>query len=590
MALDSIGSDLSKITIKPVTQVNDINNNVNVVKPTATVSAPQLEKDGANVNSNKGKIPASGSIFDGNNKSSGADKIISQYSNDKKQLQSFLSALESVNLADGIDNESDDVMNELLTLGFDITVENGKITIKDNDGNSISPEDFNSIKDNLKNTLKRTISNLGSGNSAGVSAAGATQNVSATANKPPAMMSAAQEQEMLKVLADNAETNKHIKEVSNPLKAKLETSIKEYESKMSQAEAQSQKIDMSISQIISLRGQAEALVQKGKTQPLSATEKKQLLSLTSTIQLKQKEMQSYQQGNELLMQQVDQVYSQFSDGLSASEKNTKEAMQSALKAKISGQSLDVRQNFLASMSEDIFKLTSNMSEDELQKTMGDTGSRVKLLASTNKLIDKMSGAKKLSDFDGQELDTLWAKFKIKAVEENGKVEFYYYKDTKSDPQKVSKEDLKQMRVDLNNVVSSPQLFTLARASGQISIAYDKGMSEKAEEVSGAPVQITEEKKKDKKDVSNNSEPQETKKFGKNAIIVEDPIQTKESKRLEVKSIDNSIEQRRQEEKYHEKQIKNIYENRREVNKFIENKRNAQAEERYDLNQKRLHNK
>lgn len=55
-----------------------------------------------------------------------------------------------------------------------------------------------------------------------------------------------------------------------------------------------------------------------------------------------------------------------------------------------------------------------MSPDELKTLSTDTGARVKLLASTNKLIDKMSTATKLSDFNSQEIDALASKFKIKA--------------------------------------------------------------------------------------------------------------------------------------------------------------------------------
>lgn len=228
---------------------------------------------------------------------------------------------------DEITNESDEVMNELLTFGFDITMQNGKITITDGDGNDIKPEDFGAIKDNLKSTLKRAISSASNTNPA--SSLASSKSVSA-----PMKMSAAQEEAMINVFKDMGETEKHMQTVANPLKMELEAKIKEYESKVAEAENQSKKIDNSISQIISLKTQAETLIQKGKTQPLSETEKKQLLSISSTIEIKQKEMQSYQQGNELLLQQVDQVYSQFSDNLSASEKSTKDAMQTALKAKV----------------------------------------------------------------------------------------------------------------------------------------------------------------------------------------------------------------------------------------------------------------
>lgn len=586
MALDSIGSDLNKIGMKPITQIGEVSNASPLKSAIPASVTPSIEKDGANVNANKGKIPASGSIFGGENKSSGAEKIIQQYSSDKKQLQSFLSALENVDLSDGISNESDEVMNELLTLGFDMKVENGKIVITDTDGNEIKPEDFNALKTNLKNTLKRSISSLDAQQSSAPDVS-VTNNKPVT-NAPQSMMSEAQQNEMLNVLQGYSNTEKQI-ESSKPLKAELEKSIKEYEAKMSQAENQSKKIDMSISQILSLRTQAEALVEKSKTQPLTTTEKKQLASISSTIDLKQKEMQSYQQGNELLMQQVDQVFSQFSDNLSESEKSTKSSMQAALKAKVSGQGLTVRENFLASISEDIYKLTANMSPDELEKTMSDPAARVKLLAPTNKLIDKMSTAKSLKDFSAAELDTLWTKFKIKGVEENGQLNFYYHANDKTKPEKVSNSDFKQMRVDINNVVTSPDLFTLARAAGQISIAYDTSIASQSQELSSDNNQTLQPEQNKFK--QSEAKLEDIKGKARNADqpikFADETSQAKEAKRLEITSIDKSMQHKKEEEKYHEKQIKNIYENRREINKFIDAKRAAQVEQERDIKDKNI---
>ncbi len=595
MALDSIGSDLNKISIRPVNQVGEIQLNSSIKMNIPAVSTPSIEKDGANVNANKGRIPASGSIFGGEVKNSGAEKAISQSSGDKKQLQAFLSALENVNLSDGIDNESNDVMNELTNLGFDIRVESGKIVISDADGNQITPEDFNAIKDNLKNTIKRSISNLDSQSSTSAKGSvSAVGSVSQTSTTPPKTMSIAQEEEMLNVLKTNFDTNKEIKEVATPLKADIEAKIKAYEAKMSQAENQSKKIDMSISQIISLKSQAEVIIEKSKTKPLTEMEKKQLSSISSTIELKQKEMQSYQQGNEVLMQQIDQVYSQFSNNLSDTEKSTKNAMQEALKSKVSGQSLTVRQNFLSSISEDIYKLTSNMTPQELEKTMLDPSARVKMFAPTNKLIDKMSTAKSMSDFSTQDLQNLKDKFNIVAVEENGEVAFYYQADKNAKSEKVSKDDLKQMRVDLNNVVTSPDLFTLARASGQISMAYDKDnglISLKPTEENNKPVETQNADEISKKDEENSSKDQIIKKRDDNKPNLKDDgsMKNKESKTLEVRSIEKSIDQKREEEKYHEKQLKNIYENRREINKFIATKRNIELEQEREIKNKEINN-
>lgn len=590
MALDSIGSDRNKLSIKPINQVNEVQGNTNVPKDPVAAPTPKINNDGASVNSNKGRIPASGSIFDSTTKSGSAEKVITQYSTDKKQLQSFLNALEKLDLSDGISNESDEVMNELLTLGFDISMQGGKIVITDGDGNEIKPEDFGAIKENLKNTLKRAISNT---NSTSQTNGVASTTAPKTANASPSKMSDAQQEEMLNILKDMGETEKYNQTKVEPLKAEVESLIKEYEGKLAQAENQSKKIDSGISQIVSLKSQAESLIEKGKTQPLTSVEKKQLLSITSTIEIKQKELQSYQQGNELLLQQVDQVYAQFSDNLSASEKNTKDAMQAALKSKVSGQALDVRQNFLASISEDIYKLTANMSDEEIQKLSTDSSARVKLLASTNKLIDKMSTATKLSDLSQQEIDALSSKFNITAVEENGKLEFYYKSNPNSESQKVSKDDIKQMRVDLNNVVTSPCLFTLARASGQISMAYDKGTTEKGKSAAetNSEVNTVNLNQNKKGTVSNESTDKKPEKEGKSINLkVVESREVKESKRIELNAMDSSIEKRREEEKYHEKQIKHIYDTRRQINKENENRRSSQIEAEHDKNIKILHNK
>lgn len=588
MALDSIGSDLNKLSIKPIGQVGEIQGGTNPIKaPASTSATPKINNDGANVSTGKGRIPASGSIFDSTAKSSAAEKVINQYSSDKKQLQSFLNALENLNLSDGISNESDELMNELLTLGFDISMQGGKIVITDGDGNEIKPEDFGAIKENLKNTLKRAINNSSSvAQTNNVNSASTPKSIGST----PPKMSAAQEEEMLGILKDMGETEKYNQTKVEPLKAEVESLIKEYESKLAQAENQSKKIDSGISQIVSLKGQAEALIEKGKTQPLTSTEKKQLLSITSTIDIKQRELQSYQQGNELLMQQVDQVYAQFSENLSPSEKNTKDAMQAALKAKVSGQSLDVRQNFLASISEDIYKLTANMSDDEIQKLSTDSSARVKLLASTNKLIDKMATSTKLSDFSQQEIDALQSKFNISAVEENGKLEFYYKANTNAQPQKVSKDDLKQMRVDLNNVVTSPSLFTLARASGQISMAYDKKIVEKGKEVSEETTNTQAPAKKTEKVTVSEADKKASKDEKGIKTQSAETRESKEVKQIELAAMDSSIEKRREEEKYHEKQIKHIYDNRRQINKENEVRRTAQVDAEHEQNMKILHNK
>ncbi len=608
MALDSIGSDssLKLSSIKPTTGIdNSANINLTANKPAATDIS--IKKDGTSLNPSKGKIPASGSMFGSSDNpvSQNVNTVIQQYSGDKKQLQAFSKSLSTLDLSKDLSSISDETVNEMANLGFDVSSDHGKIVIKDiNSGKEINIDDFIKMRATITNTLNRAIANVDNVASAKNSTTAVGSVSSASSNSPVksvsapaptteikanAQMSTQQQTQMLDVLKGYSDTTKHVDEVSNPLKVKLDKSIKEYDAKVLEAENQSKKIDGSISEILALKKGAEALIDKSKTQPLSVTEKKQLQSFASTIALKQKDLVTNQKGNEVLMGQIDQVYSQFSNDLSPTEKDTKDAMQIAIKAKISGQSLTVRQNFLASISEDIYKLTANMSPEELQKTMDDPSARVKMMSPVNKLLDKLSGAKAKSDLSQQDIDTLQSKFHIKAVDENGKLELYYSTDEKSTPQKVSKDDLRSLRTDLNNVVSSPHLFTLARASGQIALAYDTTIGARAKEaIADKTVDTTTTKTKVTTDKTESiSVTSKDNKDKVSPLSADYDANQKATQQIQRSQLDKSIESKREEESYHEKQINHIHESRKESEKYLDQKRTAEDEAR--LNKIKLDN-
>ena len=380
---------------------------------------------------------------------------------------------------------------------------------------------------------------------------------------------------MLAVAQIKADTDSHIKNVSEPLKQNLETALKEYDSLVLKSKQQTQKVDNSISNILSLKDQAQALVSKAKTQPLSDIEKKQLNSIITTMQMKQKELQANQAGSETLMKQVEQTYATLAPNLSPSERETSDVMQAALKAKVSGQAMSARQDFVTALSEEAFKITSQMTPDEKEKFINDPNIRMKTFSNFNRIIDKMSTSTKASDFSADETKMLWEQLKIKVVDENGKASFYHY-SSDGTSQKLSSKDFKDFRTDLNNIVKSPELFNMATLTGQIALAYEKPVSssDKPVVVEGAKIEL------DKASNSKSNNTNVEKSDSANAKVNATKPETKDgnAKLIERTALDASLLRKNEEKKYHEKQISGIHEKRQEINKYLEKKRVANKEE------------
>lgn len=576
MAIESLNTDNKISNITPVTPSISTQlpkDNVSVTNP----SAVTIEKDATNLQASKGRIPTT-SVFEAANAPAFEKSAISEVqknANNKTQLQAYLTALDKLDLSKGIDSIDDKTLNELSSLGFDISEENGKIVVRDNKGNNISLEEFAKAQENIKNNVLRLL--------------GSSEKVSSRPNSDPVVkpsndttapkpMSEADQQKLLAVFKREGQAQNQIKTETEVSKAELESNLKEYDRMILQAQKKSEKVDMGISQILSLKSQADSLIQKGKVGSLSDLEKNQLKSLVTTMTLKQKELKNDQEASELLVRQIDTVFNQFSANLDPSEKSTKDNMQAALKAKISGQALTARQDFVASIQEEVYNLTKDMSPEEVNALMSDQNARMKLLAPVNKLLEKMNTAKSKSDFSEQEIETLKTKFNITLKEENGKLSFYH--ESKGVESKVSSDDLKGFRTDLNNIVKSPELFIISRAGGQISIAYkqdslseakkDKEQEQDSEVSQYINVNKLNKEKKEEK-IDNSSSKDKSNVSGENVEVIAEK-QKKTLKMQEVSSLDKSIDKKREQEKYHQQQLTGILEKRREVNKFMENKR------------------
>jgi hypothetical protein len=546
-----------------VTSVNAVS--VNSENPVVSKSAnATLEKDGTSLNASKGRIPASGFLLSDADTPSyvkKAEHALQVYGGDSRKLELINAALEKLNLNEGIDNLSDEDMMAFMMLGIDLEMDHhGQVIIREiNSGNEIKPEDFAKLQTNLASSAKRAIANAV--NNPAVKSA--NLNIIGTIT----IDSKAQEA-LINVLKDYQKNSQYNQEVVEPKNKELEANIQKYESLIGDLEKQTNKIDNSISQIVSLKTQADALMGKAKTGTISEIEKKQLLNLASVLELKQKELANNQKDSELLMNQAEQTFAQFAPNLPDGERNTKELIQSTLKAKVSGQALTIEQTGIDNIVKEIYKRTAGMGESQIAELMDDKDARLKLMADMNKFFERLSSATKLSDLSSSDIETLNKDYHINAVEENGKLGLYYQADDKTTPVKVTQEDIRNIRTHLNNMVNSPELFQMGRAAGQISLAYDNDKLNR-KTVEAAIEQANTTKNKAKNDID--PEPAKKEKTSNPGALSEE-IDQKKSKWTEQANLDKSIERKREEELYHEKMINNIHENRREINKYLEKKR------------------
>lgn len=564
MEITGTDSKINKLTNDKEVKFSPVSDFANSENTVANKSANATLKDGTSLNTSKGKIPASGFLLGGSDTPSfvkNAEQAIQEYAGDKRKLQIINAALEKLNLNEGIDNLTDEDMMAFMMLGFDLQSDlHGQVIITEiSSGDAINLADFVKLQGNLKNTVTRTIANAV--NNPTVQA----PNIIGEVTISPAAQDA-----LIDTVKGYHENVKYNKEVVEPLNKELDENIKKYEAIMADLAKQTTKIDNSISQLLSLKTQAVTLMDKAKVGTITDIEKRQLLNLASTLEIKQKELLNNQKDSELLMNQAEQTFAQFAPNLPESERSSKELIQGTLKAKLSGQALTIEQTGVDNIVKEIYKRTAGMDDNELAELMQDKDARLKLMAPMNKFLDRISQATKLSELSSDDISTLWKDFRFKAVEENGKLEYYYYATDKSEPVKVTKEDIRNFKTQLNNMVNSPELFQMARAAGQISLAYDKdGIDKQTVET------ILAENKPNEKvsqKVTDSPVSQKEKSYTPNFGIADNEIEQKRSKWSEQAELDKSIQRKRDEEKYHEKQIEHIHENRREINKYLDKKR------------------
>lgn len=560
-------------------ELNSDNNINKIIKPEfSVVEAPvinkpaeietsqvkNIEQDGTNLHNTKGKVPASGFSFNSAETPQiikTAEKFLTYFLNDNAQLSSFSSALEKLSQADSLDDLSQEDMLALMQLGFDITVNNGQLLVRDSSGNNVNPDELMKGLETLQNTVKRAVSSLSSGN---VSQAA----IQANSEKfvPPA--------EDIKKINEQVKITNTVVQDTNIVKAEVEKQRAEYLELVNQIEKNNAEIDTTVSQILILREKAQKIIDSSKQgNPISDTEKKELKDIETNIKIKQAKLGNIQDSSDLLMKQAGEVFNNFAPELNDSERNTMSQLHGALEAKVSGKALTARQNFLATISSDIYNLTSGMNEGELNKVLNDTNLRVKMFAPVNKMLERVKAANSMSELQQSDIDMLWSKFRIQVVDDGkGGFDMLYHSadGTKS---KVTKDDLKTLSNDLNNIVSSPTLFNFARASGQLIVAYDKEPVKQTEGVN-VPSKKDFDSSKVQSSVSVDKEQ-------KNEISdIDEEASLKRATMAESAYLSKSIDKRREESEYHEKQIAQIYENRREVNRYLENKR---AQEKSQLN-------
>lgn len=558
------GVNLNKVETFENKIVNVPTNDQANIKETSSIGSDNSNS----VTNTKGNVPASGLSFGQSDNSIQAtinsiNTLLQGY--DKKDIQNILKNIEKIDFSKGLDNIDDNGLLALAQLNLDLNSKRGVVTITDANGNVINDNQINELINSIKTTLKRSVASTSNTNSTDIK-------VESNPNI---------DKELVNTLNNTINEHKKAMEyndtVVEPLNNELKSNIEKFEALSNQAKQISAKVDKGISEILLLKNQATSIIDNSVSRSLTEIEKKQLKSIEQTINIKQQQLIKDSELSESLMGDINSVFSSFEGSLNETEKNTMSNMKSALEKKVSGQALTVRENFLAGVSEEIYRLTSNMSESELNNVMNNQDLRVKMLSNNNKLIDKMMYAKTISDFSGSELEEISKKFKIKIVQEGNNISLLYT-DSNGKEAKVNKDELRQMKTDLNNIVTSPELFTVARATGQISIAYSKDNPNQNENITyKSPDTKMENEEKNTsvyKDINSKSNTEGSKNANidrPNKIYSEVEI-TKSTKSLEQTFLQKSLEKKEEQEKYHLKEIEKIHERRREINKELENKR------------------
>lgn len=556
--------------MNPVSQVQAVPKDNASEKTEANVS---LNRDGGKVQASKGNIPASGLFLNESETPAfvkNIEKVIQNFTGNKEKLDLFLNSLDSININGNLDQLSDRQMMALVMLGLDLSMEHGELVILDKDGNKIDLQDFSGARDKIDNTIKRAMS---AGNSSGMKAADSSQ-ISMNAlkdnlsNSVTELSKSPAAQALIKFVEETFTQDYQDIKAGNEVDQNIQKQEEDFKAQIKAVQDSSAKIDKGIDEINKRQEQLLQIQEKMDNGTITESDKKRASSLASEIKNLQSNLLKEQEGTDLLLKQAEATFSQFSPHLSDSERNTMEGLQSALKAKVNGQELTLRQNFLANVSEEIFMLTSNMSDEQLDSVLGDPKARIKMLAPTNKLLDRAISAASTNDLSASDINNLWTKFKIKAVNENGKIELYYYSSAKANPVKVSKEELKSLKTDLNNIVNSPELFNLARASGEISSAYNV---QESGEIKFSP-NNHKNNINDLKGIYNNNDSGINLDSKYDIFDFADEVSQKKAGWAAREAIDKNFEKRQEEQRYHEKQIESIHSRRREINQYLENKR------------------
>ncbi|GIW21972.1 MAG: hypothetical protein KatS3mg068_0979 [Candidatus Sericytochromatia bacterium] len=571
--------NLDNINLNKIEVVDNKNNSNNtVVSIRNNLNNLDITKDtSSSAITTKGNVPASGLSF---GKSDNSIQSTITYISDllqgysKSDIEHILRSLENLDFSKGLENIDDKALLALAQLNLDLTSKRGIVTITDANGNVINADKFNELLSSLRATLQRAISTNSNLETSSVSKKG-FDNISSNIDKD--LVNA-----LINTVNEHKKAMDYNEKVVEPLNDELKKNIEKFETLSKQAKQLSEKVDKGISEILALKQQATSIIDNSVSRALTETEKKQLKSIEQSIIIKQQQLIKDSELSQNLINDINNVFSSFESKLNESEKNTMLSMKSALEKKISGQALTVRENFLAGISEEIYKLTSGMSEEQLKDVMTNQELRVKMLASNNKLLDKLMNANNISDFNNSELDEIMKKFKIKVVQEGNKIALYYVGNKDGKETKVSKDDLRQMKTDLNNIVTSPELFTLARATGQISLAYSRDDNKTeffSNENKSENNEIIDSKLKDLKNNNDTQSSSKNDKEQKEISIFTSQNNKNDSKIVEQSFLQKSLEKKEEEEKYHLKEINKIYERRREINKELENKR---LQEKYGI--------
>ncbi|GIW21558.1 MAG: hypothetical protein KatS3mg068_0565 [Candidatus Sericytochromatia bacterium] len=281
---------------------------------------------------------------------------------------------------------------------------------------------------------------------------------------------------------------------------------------------------------------------------------------------------------------VNFAYSSVEKKLTTSQRETASVIKEAFENLVSGEAVTLRGNFLVNVSLGLFRMVSQMSEEQLKELSENKQMRAKVLIQHNKNIDKMINAKSISDFSKEELDYIEKNYRIKIVQENNDLVFYYT-DNQGNQKKITRDDLKQLKIDLNNIIESPDLFNFSIKTGKsyaqfIEEENNSNNFEVNEKDHENYINKAEDKKENIKN-NNNSVENNIKKEEIKEIKVSNKYKDLDSKIVEEAFFKKVLDKEEQEKKYHFKKLNEITETRRNIEKELNEKRLNEKYSKYD---------